>query len=81
MINLIRPGCKVLMAVTRSFTLEFWHDADWYVGRLRETPGVFSQGRTLAELEENIRDAYALMLADEESAPAGSQTKDVTIEV
>jgi len=38
----------------------------WYVGRLKEVPGIFSQGETLQELEENIREAYQLMRADEE---------------
>jgi predicted RNase H-like HicB family nuclease len=28
----------------RQFTLEYWIDDGWYVGRLREVPGVFSQG-------------------------------------
>lgn len=45
-------------------TLEYWPDEDGYVGRLREVPGVFSQGGTLDELEENIRDAYELVVAD-----------------
>ena len=44
------------------FTLEYWKDGDWFVGQVREVPGVFSQGKTLGELEENIRDAYRLML-------------------
>ena len=42
------------------FTMEYWLDDGWYVGRLREMPDVFSQGEALQELEENIRDAYAL---------------------
>lgn len=46
----------------RKFTLEYWEDNGWYVGRLKEVPGVFSQGETLKELEENIRDAYHLIL-------------------
>lgn len=37
-------------------------DDDWYAGRLKEVPGVFSQGESLEELEENIRDAYQLMM-------------------
>ena len=49
----------------RAFTLEYWPDAGGFVGRLREVPGVFSQGDTLAELEDNVRDAYALVLADQ----------------
>jgi len=48
----------------RSFTLEYWTDDGWYVGRLKEVPGVFSQGETLAALEDNIRDAYRLMTED-----------------
>ncbi len=43
------------------YTLEYWKDGDWLVGRLAEIPGVFSQGKTLAELETNIREAYELM--------------------
>lgn len=66
----------------RHFTLECWIDDGWYVGRLREVPGVFSQGETLEELEENIKDAYHLMMAEEES-PSGAdvQTKDLELEV
>ena len=43
-----------------SFTLEYWVDDGWYVGRLKELPGVMSQGRTVEELETNIWDAYCL---------------------
>lgn len=45
----------------KRFTLEYWREDGWYVGKLKEVPGVFSQGETLKELEENIRDAYKLM--------------------
>ncbi len=47
------------------FTLEFWQDGPFYVGRLLEVPGVFSQGETLEELRENIQDAYDLMVMQE----------------
>jgi predicted RNase H-like HicB family nuclease len=49
-----------------TFTLEFWIDDDWYVGRLREVPGIFSQGKTLEELKENVKDAYHLLTEDQE---------------
>jgi predicted RNase H-like HicB family nuclease len=66
----------------RNFTLEYWRDEGWFVGRLKELPGVFSQGETLAELEENIRDAYQLLKDD---APplnlADVQTKEIGVEV
>ena len=51
--------------MVRYFTLEYWIDEGWYVGRLKEVPGVFSQGASLQELEENIRDAYQLMMEEE----------------
>lgn len=47
------------------FTLEYWIDDHWYVGRLREVPGVFSQGESLEELEENIQDAYQSMIEED----------------
>ena len=46
------------------FTLEYWIDDSWYVGRLREIPGIFSQGESLKELEENVIDAYKIMMDD-----------------
>ena len=42
-------------------TLEYWEDEGWFVGRLVEVPGVFSQGETFDELKKNIQDAYAMM--------------------
>jgi len=68
--------------MARFFTLEYWIDDGWYVGRLKEVPGVFSQGASLQELEENIRDAYQLMMEEEEALPrAGVQTKELVVEV
>ena len=66
----------------RSFTLEYWPDAGGYVGRLREVPGVFSQGDTLSELEENIRDAYALVVAERlADAPPQAERREIEVEV
>ncbi len=64
------------------FTLEYWRDGDWFVGRLVEVPGVFSQGETLAELGENIQEVYDLMIAqDRPPVPATAQRKAVELEV
>ena len=66
----------------RAFTLEYWQDDGWYVGKLREVPGVFSQGETLKELEENIEDAYKLLMEEalQTNHPV-SQMKEVLVEV
>jgi len=66
----------------RQFTMEYWRDGIWYVGRLIEVPGVFSQGKTLAELNENIQEAYELMVSQERPpAPATAQRLPVDLEV
>jgi predicted RNase H-like HicB family nuclease len=63
----------------RWFSLEYWLDSGWYVGKLREVPGVFSQGRTLRELERNIREAYALMMEDEPVGPENGKVKEIGV--
>lgn len=65
----------------RHFTLEYWVDEGWYVGRLKEVPGVFSQGECLKELKENIRDAYHLIIEEETPVRITAQTKEINIEV
>lgn len=65
----------------RNFTLEYWLDDGWYIGRLKEVPGIFSQGETLEELEENIRDAYEMMMEANKETYSSSQTKEITLEV
>jgi predicted RNase H-like HicB family nuclease len=66
----------------RHFTLEYWVDDGWYVGKLQEVPGVFSQGESLEELEANIQDAYLMMVEEmiSESHP-GAQTKDIVVDI
>ena len=66
--------------MVQSLTLEYWIDDGWYVGRLKGVPGVFSQGESLAKLEENIRDAYRMMV-EEEGPPPSSDAHTKEIEV
>lgn len=66
----------------RHFTLEYWPDDGWYVGRLKEVSGVISQGETLEELIENIRDAYQLVTEDVQAlSPAEIEVKEIGVEV
>ncbi len=65
----------------RHFTLEYWDDDGWYVGRLKEVPGVFSQGETLEELEKNILDAYRLMMEEDEPLWIKTQEKEIKVVV
>jgi predicted RNase H-like HicB family nuclease len=63
------------------FQLEYWKDGAWFVGRLPHVPGVFSQGATLEELEENIRDAYRMMMEDQDELPVEGVVESKEIEV
>jgi predicted RNase H-like HicB family nuclease len=64
------------------FTLEFWEDDGWFVGKLKEVPGVFSQGETLEELEDNIADAYKLTCEQPEQVDhPPSQSKIIRLDV
>jgi predicted RNase H-like HicB family nuclease len=61
--------------------LEYWKDGDWFVGRLPQIPGVFSQGATIEELEDNVRDAYRMMLEEQGTVPAQgtAEVKEIQI--
>ena len=65
----------------KSFTMEYWIDDGWYVGKLKEVPGVFSQGETLEELELNIKDAFYLMMQDENEILLDKEISKKQIEV
>ena len=69
------------MADSLRLRMEYWKDGNWFVGRLPQVPGVFSQGATLDELEDNIRDAYRMMLEDqaESSSAARVETKEIEL--
>lgn len=58
--------------MNKYFTLAYWIDDGWYVGKIREIPGIFSQGETLEELKENIKEAYRLMLQEDKAMPEES---------
>jgi len=43
----------------------YWKAGRFWLGKLKEHPEIMTQGRTLKELEENIRDAYVMMVMDD----------------
>ena len=46
-------------------TMIYWKGDKYWLGKLLEHPEIMTQGKTLKELEENIKDAYRLMVMDE----------------
>ncbi|MXY49973.1 MAG: type II toxin-antitoxin system HicB family antitoxin [Gemmatimonadetes bacterium] len=68
--------------MTCNFTLDFWKEEDWYVGKLREVPGVFSQGKNLEELKTNIKDAYDLVMQETVPTPVKEfESTELSLEV
>jgi predicted RNase H-like HicB family nuclease len=63
-------------------TLIYWIDDGWYIGRLKEIPGVATQGETLEELKENIEDAYKMMMEEYTDFPqANIETMEISLDV
>jgi predicted RNase H-like HicB family nuclease len=46
-------------------TMIYWKGEKFWLGKLLEHPEIMTQGETLEELEENIKDAYMMMVLDE----------------
>ena len=58
-------------------TLIYWKSDKFWLGKLLEHPEVMTQGETLDELEENIKDAYLLMAMDD--VPQEYQLKEIAL--
>ncbi len=58
-------------------TMIYWKGEKYWLGKLLEHPEIMTQGETLEELEENIKDAYLLMAMDE--VPEEHQVREIVI--
>ena len=58
----------------QKLTMIYWRDGQFWLGRILEHPEIMTQGETLEELEENLKDAYRLMVLDE--VPEDYQMKE-----
>jgi predicted RNase H-like HicB family nuclease len=63
--------------MNRRLTLIYWKSEKFWLGKLLEYPEIMTQGETLEELEEHIKDAYNLMAMEE--VPEGYSTKEIAI--
>lgn len=48
--------------MVRQFTAIYKKHGKWYLGWVEEIPGVNTQGKTLKEVKENLKDALLLIL-------------------
>ena len=58
-------------------TMIYWKSKKFWLGKLLEHPEIMTQGESIKELEENIKEAYLLMVMDD--IPENYETKEVTL--
>ena len=56
----------------------YWRDNEFWLGKFAEKPEIMSQGYSLEELEQNLKESYELMMLDE--VPAEHFSKEVLLE-
>ena len=64
-------------ATDAKMTMVYWKTDQFWLGKLLEHPEIMTQGESLEELEENIKDAYLLMAMEE--VPSGYQIKEIRL--
>ena len=57
----------------------YWKGEKFWVGKLLEHPEIMTQGETLEELEDNMRDAYTMMTL--EDVPEHHEIKELAMNV
>lgn len=63
--------------MTMELKMIYWKSGKFWLGKLKEHPEIMTQGKTLKELEENLRDAYQMMLM--EDVPENYQEKALAV--
>ncbi len=49
----------------KTLTAIYWKEDEFWLGKIEEHPEIMTQGHTLDELMENLRDAYRLMVFED----------------
>lgn len=52
----------LLINMKQQFTAVYKKQGKWYLGWIEEIPGVNTQGRSLREVKENLKEALSLVL-------------------
>ena len=60
-----------------TLNMVYWRGEHFWLGKLVDHPEIMSQGETLEELEENLRDAWREMLLDD--VPPDYQVRDIAL--
>nr|VFK42259.1 MAG: Uncharacterised protein family (UPF0150) [Candidatus Kentron sp. SD]VFK48153.1 MAG: Uncharacterised protein family (UPF0150) [Candidatus Kentron sp. SD]VFK77673.1 MAG: Uncharacterised protein family (UPF0150) [Candidatus Kentron sp. SD] len=55
----------------------YWKSDKFWLGRFIEHPDIMTQGETIEELEENLKDAFMMMAM--EDVPESFQMKEIAV--
>lgn len=58
-------------------TMIYWKGESFWLGKILEHPEIMTQGESLDKLEENIKDAYLMMVM--EDVPQEHKIKEIAI--
>lgn len=61
----------------KKMTMVYWKGDKFWLGKLLEHPEIMTQGETVQELEENLKDAYRLMFLDD--VPDSYEMKEIAL--
>jgi predicted RNase H-like HicB family nuclease len=75
--NSENPSAEGAMTVHKQLTMVYWKGERFWLGKLLEHPDIMTQGETLEELEDNLKDAYRLLVMDD--VPDDHHTKAITL--
>ena len=69
---------KIMRGVAKTkMTMIYWKSDKFWLGKLLEHPEIMTQGKTLQELEENLKDAYLMMAM--EDVPQEYEIKEISV--
>ena len=63
--------------MVKDLTMVYSKSDRFWLGKILEHPEIMTQGQTLGELEENLRDAYRLVVL--EDVPPGFATRKIAV--
>ena len=65
------------ITMKRRLTMVYWKGDHFWLGKLIEHPEIMTQGESLEELEENLKDAYREIVLDE--VPDRYESKQIVV--
>ena len=67
------------MQMETKLKMVYWKGEKFWVGKLLEHPEIMTQGKTIRELEENMKDAYRLMAMDD--VPENHEVRELALTI